>query len=629
MRTRHPFFPLFLLAAPCAAAPGLAAQRPSAAQLVEEAARVEHSDPAATLRLTRQALPSLRSPGDAPLRMRALVLRCWAAASEVPDSLRPYAESGLADAVRTGDGRAIASLRTCRGYAHQDAGRFREAAIDYDSAEALARRLDAAKERAEAMMLRGELRYYRGEYNGAIADLGTAHRLFTAVHDTAQQRYVLNAIANLYADSRVAQYDRALEYYRQVLASHESAGNLRGIATSYYNLGSTLQRMGKLEEALAHFRRGLAIDRRRNDPAEVATDQRAIGEVLYKLGRPGEALPVLDQSLAYFRRAGDEESTAQVRLTRGVALRMLGRTGEALADLEVARQRYASTGNRRFLEKVHEERALAFAAAGDWRQAYQARTEQLALQRELSERGREEQTSRLRVQFDAEKKERDNRALQRENDLRGQALAAGARVRRLQAAVLVLTAIVIAALALLVTRQLKASRRLRITSLTDELTCLPNRRHLLMVADEQVKAARARGTGFGVLALDIDHFKRINDGLGHDVGDAVLRKVAAALEASLREGDHVGRTGGEEFVAILPGAAAGNAAEAAERVRRAVEQAPFGELHPTLSVSVSVGATVWHPRDGSFAATWKRADEQLYRAKAAGRNRVEVDAALS
>ena len=91
----------------------------------------------------------------------------------------------------------------------------------------------------------------------------------------------------------------------------------------------------------------------------------------------------------------------------------------------------------------------------------------------------------------------------------------------------------------------------------------------------------------------------------------------------------VGRTGGEEFVAILPGAPAGNAAEAAERVRRAVEQARFDEVHPTLSVSVSVGATVWHPRDGSFAATWKRADEQLYRAKAAGRNRVELDGALS
>jgi diguanylate cyclase (GGDEF)-like protein len=628
MRTRHPFFPLALLVALCAAAEG-AAQQPSAAQMVAEAARNEHSDPATTLRLTRRVLPLLGAPGSDSLRMRALVLRCWAAASDAPDSIGTWAESGLADALRTGDGRAIASLRSCRGYAHQDANRFREAAVDFDSAEALARRLGAAEEQAEALVLRGELRYYRGEFNGAIADLGTAHRLFTAVNDTSQQRYALNAIANLYADSRVAQYDRALEYYRQVLASHQSAGNLRGIATSYYNLGGTFQRMGKLEEALAHFRRGLAMDRRRNDPAEVATDQRAIGEVLYKLGRPAEALPILDESLGYFRRAGDEEAVAHVRLTRGVTLRMLGRTGEALADLEAARQRYASTDNRRFLEKVHEERAMAFAAAGDWHQAYEARTEQLALQRELSERGREEQTSRLRVQFDAEKKEEENRALQRENDLRGQALAAGARARRLQAAVLVLTAIVIAALALLISRQLKASRRLRITSLTDELTRLPNRRHLLMVADEQVKAARAGGTGFGVLALDIDHFKRINDDLGHDVGDAVLRKVAEVLQASLRDGDHVGRTGGEEFVAILPGAAAGNAAEAAERVRRAVEQAPFAELHPTLSVSVSVGATIWHPRDGSFTVTWKRADEQLYRAKAAGRNRVEVDAARS
>jgi diguanylate cyclase (GGDEF)-like protein len=165
-----------------------------------------------------------------------------------------------------------------------------------------------------------------------------------------------------------------------------------------------------------------------------------------------------------------------------------------------------------------------------------------------------------------------------------------------------------------------------VSALTDELTRLPNRRHLLMRADEQVKAARAGGSGFGVLAVDVDHFKRINDHCGHAVGDAVLQRVAEALRAALRDADHVGRTGGEEFVAVLPGASASGAAEVAERVRRGVEGTDFSDLHPELAVTVSVGATVWEPRDASFAATLERADAHLYRAKAAGRNRVEVAA---
>ncbi len=170
----------------------------------------------------------------------------------------------------------------------------------------------------------------------------------------------------------------------------------------------------------------------------------------------------------------------------------------------------------------------------------------------------------------------------------------------------------------------KNARRLRITALTDELARLPNRRHLLMVADEQVQSAHARGTGFGVLVLDVDHFKRINDAFGHEAGDAALRRVAEVFRASLRDGDHVGRTGGEEFVAVLPGASAAAAAEVAERLWLAVQRTDFAGVHPAMSVTVSVGAAVWKPQDATFAATCKRADDSLYRAKEAGRNRVEM-----
>ncbi|HEX7242295.1 MAG TPA: GGDEF domain-containing protein, partial [Longimicrobiaceae bacterium] len=583
-----------LAAALLAAVPAAAQAPPQTpeARWVAEAGRLQDVDADATLRLARQALPRLRGPAGAPLRMRALELRCWAAAEAAPDSLLAWAEAGLADAGRQGDARAVAALRTCRGHGREVAGELDGAMQDYDFGVAQGRRLGEREVAADALVLRGELRYYRGDLTGALRDLDGAYRLYTALGDRRQQSYTLNAIANLYADDQVAQYDRAIEYYRQVLEANRATGSERGVATAYFNLGSTLERKGSLEEALEHYRRGLAMDLQRGDPLEAAVDRRAIGALLGKLGRPAEALAVLDQSLAYFRRAGDVERTAQVRLSRGVVLRTMGRTGEALADLEAARARFQATGNQRFLVKVHEERALAFAAAGGWRDAYGARSEQLVLQRALSDQTREEQTSRLRVQFDAEKKEQENRALLRENELRGQSLAAGARIRRLQVAVLILSAAVIAALALLVARQVKSARRLRITALTDELTRLPNRRHLLMLADEHFRAARSRGVGFGVLALDVDHFKRINDTYGHEAGDAVLRRVAEAMRSSLREGDHVGRTGGEEFVALLPGAAPAAAAEVAERLRLAVERTDFGDLHPGLEVTVSVGATV-------------------------------------
>jgi diguanylate cyclase (GGDEF)-like protein len=188
--------------------------------------------------------------------------------------------------------------------------------------------------------------------------------------------------------------------------------------------------------------------------------------------------------------------------------------------------------------------------------------------------------------------------------------------------VLLLSAVVIAALAALMVRQIRSARLLGIMALTDELTTLPNRRNLLTMGERQAREAAAGGPPFGVLALDIDHFKRINDTLGHEAGDQVLRGVAAAVRGSLRGNDQVGRTGGEEFIAVLPGASLEAAAEVAERLRAAVERIAFPGL-PELRVTVSVGVAVWDPADSDFAATTRRADASLYRAKEAGRNRVE------
>jgi diguanylate cyclase (GGDEF)-like protein len=581
---------------------------------VEEAERLQDTDPQAALRLAGRALAS---PADAPLRMRAHEVRCWAAAAAAPESVPAFAAAGVDDAARSEQPRALAALRVCRGYGHETAGRTREAMEDYEFGVAEGRRLGARDLLADALVLRGETRYYLGDYARALADLDEAYRLYTALADEGQQRYALNAIANLYADSHVGQYERALDYYRQVLESNRRAGDERAMATGYFNLGSTFERMGRLEEALAHYRRALAADRRRGDADEVAVDQRAVAVVLYRLGRPAEALVVVDSALARFRAARDAEMVARARLTRGVALRMLGRTGEAIAELEAARAHFARTGNPRFLEKVHEERAQAYAAAGLWREAFAARGDQLALQRALGEEAREEQSARLRVQFDAQRKEAENRALLKQN-------ASAARIRRLQVAVLALSAVMIAALALLAVRQLRNARRLRATALTDELTGLPNRRHLWRVAEDQARAARRQGMGFAVLAMDIDRFKAINDTHGHDAGDAVLRRVAEAVRRALREVDTVGRVGGEEFVAILPGAGTTAAAEVAERLRAGVEALDFSDVHPSLRVTLSVGAAVWRAEDAGVAATLKRADESLYRAKSLGRNRVEM-----
>jgi tetratricopeptide (TPR) repeat protein len=141
------------------------------------------------------------------------------------------------------------------------------------------------------------MRYYRGDLTGALEDLERAWHLELELGREAQLSYALNAIANLYADARVAQYDRALEHYGTLLARHQANGDLRQVATAHFNLASTLEGKGELGAALDEYQRALEIDRRREDPDDIAADQRALGALLVKLGRAREALAPLDAAL--------------------------------------------------------------------------------------------------------------------------------------------------------------------------------------------------------------------------------------------------------------------------------------------------------------------------------------------
>ncbi|HEX2120131.1 MAG TPA: GGDEF domain-containing protein, partial [Thermoanaerobaculia bacterium] len=303
-----------------------------------------------------------------------------------------------------------------------------------------------------------------------------------------------------------------------------------------------------------------------------------------------------------------------VRQSRGIIYRKLGRLDAAIADLEATRPWFASQKNVRFLEKSEDELAGAYAAAGRWRDAYEARTRHAALQRRLAEQLREEHTSRLRVQFDAEKKEQENRALLRD-------AAAAARIRRLQTIILILGAAIIAAMALMAVRLVRDARRMRVMAMTDELTRLPNRRHLLAAAEEELQHSEESGKPFSLLALDIDHFKRINDTCGHAAGDAVLQRVAHACRTALRPGDRIGRTGGEEFTVLLPATSRSEALPVAERLRAAVESLDCSDIDPALRVTISIGVAE-RQRSETLARIAARADAVLYRAKEEGRNRV-------
>jgi two-component system cell cycle response regulator len=166
-------------------------------------------------------------------------------------------------------------------------------------------------------------------------------------------------------------------------------------------------------------------------------------------------------------------------------------------------------------------------------------------------------------------------------------------------------------------------------AVTDQLTGLHNRRYMM----NQLKALCARaakgGDPVSVLLVDLDHFKLINDGYGHDAGDDVLREFAVRLATNVRAVDLPCRYGGEEFVIVMPGTSLTDAERIAERIRLHVGQAPIqvsgGAARLGVTISIGVAATLG--ADDTPDLLLKRADEALYEAKTSGRNRVVAHAA--
>lgn len=171
---------------------------------------------------------------------------------------------------------------------------------------------------------------------------------------------------------------------------------------------------------------------------------------------------------------------------------------------------------------------------------------------------------------------------------------------------------------------LAAREELRDRANKDLLTMLPNRSAIQTALDQELARCHRDNRTVGVILLDIDHFKKINDTHGHFAGDAVLRETAARLRGNMRTYDQVGRYGGEEFLVVLPNCDLSQAAHQAERLRQRLHATTMMVEGAEIPVSASFGVTVSDGLERSLDDLVRVADEALYQAKGAGRNCVKA-----
>ena len=445
----------------------------------------------------------------------------------------------------------------------------------------------------------------------------------------------LNLLNNVY--SAMKDIDKALGVIDEalVLAKDIGATNMQG--TLYLNRGNINSLKGNPEQAAEAYQQSLQMGRASGMVGLQATSLNNLSDTYLIRKDYVKAEALARNAMVKFKEAGELGGVATAQSNVGFSMIGQGRIKEGAAEVQAALKFVHESSARADEEAILEELARMYAQAGLYRDAYDTVREQQRIAKVLFRADRAKAVATLQEQFDSVQREKQIELLARENSLKDAEISN----RRLQQIVTILGAVVTVmagAFMFMLYRKVRkanqklheANKQLEFHSVRDPLTGLYNRRSFLELMKQR---APTLGTGRredastdGLMILDIDHFKHINDTLGHAGGDTVLVEIAKRLRSTVRDSDMVMRWGGEEFLVYSPKANAGHLKNLAQRVLKVIGETPIEVNGQSLQVTVT-GGFLSLPFSGltEEECNWEKAmqiaDMALYLGKVNGRNR--------
>lgn len=479
-----------------------------------------------------------------------------------------------------GYGTGEARARMLRGYGHYYLSEYQEALAQFGQSEALAARLGEVVTQARAVNGQAITLVTLGQYGAGMDRHLHGLQLGQASGDRVAQARTLNNIGNLYLDLR--DYESALAYHQDSLALAREIGHDLMVSSASINAALDTHYLGRFEAALALNRETLRRAQAQGYRQHEFLLRANMAANLLGLGRPGEALEQAQQAARGSQALGDRENLCDALVLRGQALLALG-DGTARAALEQAVTLADELGVIFRQIEAHQALSNLLETEGDVAGALRSARVTAELERQALTELLQRRTQVTATQMKLEQ------------------LAHRAEQERVRSAQLSSANVALQ----------EAQARLAHQARHDALTGLLNR----AAFEAELQRAVTAQARVGVLFIDLDHFKQVNDSLGHDTGDQLLVQIAERLRGAVREGDLVARQGGDEFTVLLRGVRAHEEAElAAQRLLGALS-APVTLATRTLTVTASIGVAVF-PDDGQDVRTLqKNADLAMYLAK--------------
>jgi diguanylate cyclase (GGDEF)-like protein len=514
------------------------------------------------------------------------------------------------------------------------AARLEAAMVQLDEAQPLAQHAGDAALQWWYHRVRGNAQLARGQFAQALESyLQCAQLAEQTSHARVLRLSALNALSTVY--SSMQNHEKSLAVIDDALVLAKDLGSQKMLGTLYLNQANQFAMLGRYKDSEAANLQALQVSRASGLARLEATVLNNLGDGYLRTRNYPKAEQLARQALDKYRELDDQGGASAAQCNVGFALMGQGRVAQGEALVRDALRKMHAAGARADEEDVLGELGRMHEQLGLYREAVATIREQQRLSQQLFRTDREKAVAALQEQFDAAQRQKQIELLARANSLKDAEISN----QRLQQIVTLLGAIVTVMAGVFIyllyrrarlanERLREANQQLEFHAVRDPLTGLFNRRSFFELMGRRVIEGGRREDDVpdGLLVLDIDHFKHINDSLGHAGGDAVLVEVARRLRGAVRDTDMVMRWGGEEFLVFSPKANAEHLQRLAQRVLKVVAEAPVAVGGSWLTVTAT-GGFLSLPFSGvpESQVNWEKAlqiaDMALYLGKVNGRNR--------
>ncbi|MCU8028906.1 GGDEF domain-containing protein [Shewanella sp. SM73] len=576
-------------------------------------------------------LSKLISTDDVTRHEKLQLLKCWDQNTENDTAIAlalKNTNQALSNIPPTASPHFITDLTLCRSWFLQLSGDMDGAMEGYNLSVKRAYEHEDLKLIADSRSIRGALYSYIGDFSAALDDLVTAQDLYESLNLSGWANINLADVATSFR--RYGDPQSAIRYYTKLKALYLKNNNQEQAMYVNSDIGLALDELGEHQQAVDNFLVSYQYFKEHQQEKVAATMATNIAYSLIKLNRLNEAEKYLIEADTVINEK-DLTDYSFMKLFMADIKFQQARYKEALTELEQGEKAFRTLQNNRGLTQLLQLKSNIYVAMNDLSAAYGALQEFVTLTKKVDGNSLSHHTTELKVKFDTSRIESENQRLIENQNLKEQELALLEKNKSLQHIILLLAGFILTIVSIFAYKQVHRNRQLQVIALTDYLTKLPNRRHIYAQAAKYFQQALKHQSPFSVIIFDADHFKKINDSFGHELGDRALMTIANAGRALSGNKDLVGRIGGEEFLILLPNTDATGALALAHQLQNHISCLSAQNLPAELKLTVSAGVATLEPQnntedayqDKDFATLLKRADNALYEAKNAGRNCVK------